>query len=65
MSRDNITHSLAKLKEVNPDLKILGLTATPYRLDSGYLTEWDNPIFEQVVYKIDVKLLIKRGFCVL
>lgn len=56
-------HSLInKLKEVNPDLKILGLTATPYRLDSGYLTEWDKPIFEQVAYKIDVKLLIKRGF---
>ena len=33
---------ISKLKEVNPDLKILGLTATPYRLDSGYLTEWDN-----------------------
>ena len=50
------------LKEVNPDLKILGLTATPYRLDSGYLTQWETPIFERVVYKIDVKLLIKRGY---
>ena len=53
---------ISKLKEVNPDLKILGLTATPYRLDSGYLTEWETPIFERVVYKIDVKLLIKRGY---
>ena len=53
---------ISKLKEVNPELKILGLTATPYRLDSGYLTEWETPIFERVVYKIDVKLLIKRGY---
>ena len=53
---------ISNLKEVNPALKILGLTATPYRLDSGYLTQWDNPIFERVVYKIDVKLLIKRGY---
>jgi len=53
---------ISNLKEVNPELKILGLTATPYRLDSGYLTQWETPIFESVVYKIDVKLLIKRGY---
>lgn len=30
---------IAKLKEVNPYLKVIGLTATPYRLDAGPLTE--------------------------
>jgi DNA repair protein RadD len=36
------------LKEANPDLVVLGLTATPYRLGMGYLTE--GPIFKDIFY---------------
>lgn len=36
------------LKEKNPDLVVIGLTATPYRLGMGYLTE--GPIFNDIYY---------------
>ena len=36
------------LKKKNPNLVVLGLTATPYRLGMGHLTE--GPIFKDVVF---------------
>lgn len=41
---------LSKLKAVNPYLKVIGLTATPYRLGSGMLTE--GGLFTDVCYDI-------------
>lgn len=55
---------LAGLKETNPNLVIIGLTATPYRLRMGYLTE--GPIFDDIYYDIstldDFVKLIDEGF---
>lgn len=51
-----------KLREVNPDLRVLGYTATPYRLGQGYLTEGDDAIFTAVAYSVDVKRLIRDGW---
>lgn len=39
---------------------IVGLTATPYRLGTGYLT--DSHIFDEVVYSVDLKRLINEGY---
>lgn len=50
------------LKEVNPDLKVLGLTATPYRLDSGRIDEGDDRLFDRVVYTYGVGDGIRDGF---
>ncbi len=47
---------------MNPKLKICGLTATPYRLDSGYLHEGEDAIFDGIAYEVKVPELIKRGF---
>lgn len=41
---------IAALKEVNPNLVVIGLTATPYRLGMGYLTY--GPIFDDIYYDI-------------
>lgn len=38
------------LKEVNPKLKVIGLSATPYRLGLGLIT--DGGIFTDIVYNI-------------
>jgi DNA repair protein RadD len=35
------------LREINPDLRVIGLTATPYRTDSGCLT--NSPFFDSIV----------------
>ena len=53
---------LSDLKLANPAVKIVGLTATPYRLDSGYLHEGDNAIFDGVAYDIPVADLMEQGF---
>lgn len=40
--------------------KIIGLTATPFRLGHGYLT--DNHLFDKIVYDIDILQLIKKSY---
>lgn len=53
---------IAALREINPDLKILGLTATPFRLDSGRLDEGEERLFDQVVYTYGVGEGIRDGY---
>ena len=42
--------AIAELTEINPHLKVIGLTATPFRMGQGYLT--DGGIFTDVCYDI-------------
>ncbi len=51
----------SNLKLMNPDTKVLGLTATPYRLDSGPLV---GGLFDAVAYDIPVQRLIDLGHLV-
>lgn len=53
---------LAGLREYNPKLKVIGYTATPYRMDSGLLTQGEHRIFTDIAYEADVGTLIKEGF---
>ncbi len=46
----------------NPDTKLNGLTATPYRLDSGLLHEGDGALFDGISYEANVADLIEQGF---
>lgn len=41
---------IAGLKEINPKLKVIGFTGTPFRLDCGWITE--NGIFDDIVYNM-------------
>ncbi|MBO9484145.1 DEAD/DEAH box helicase [Salinisphaera sp. G21_0] len=50
------------LQEINPALKIVGFTATPYRMKQGLLTEGKNPLFDEIVYETDIQRLIDDGF---
>jgi len=52
---------IAALQDVNPDLKVIGLTATPFRLDSGRLDIGDDAIFDGSAYDIPIPLLVERG----
>jgi len=59
------------LKQQNPKLKLLGLTATPYRLTSGWIyqqhyhgyvrTNQPEP-FKKCIYELPLRYLIKRGY---
>ncbi|GEO98353.1 DEAD/DEAH box helicase [Methylobacterium haplocladii] len=53
---------LAGARARNPELRIVGLTATPYRLDSGRLDEGAGRIFERIVYEANVGDLIHQGW---
>ncbi|AGH16090.1 helicase [Vibrio phage pYD21-A] len=65
---------IAHIKEHNPRLRIGGLTATPYRLGSGYIYEYDvdnnpvgdectkNPFFKRLIYRITAPELIEQGY---
>ena len=62
---------IRKLKERNPSLCILGLTATPYRLGQGWIFEYShlgeikteqNRFFKQCVYELPLSYMIKNKF---
>jgi DNA repair protein RadD len=50
------------LQRINPLLKVIGFTATPYRLDSGLLHEGDGAIFTDIAYEVSVRDLIDHGY---
>jgi DNA repair protein RadD len=55
---------IGRLRQINPNMRVLGLTATEYRMDSGYLTdkhEKGDPLFDAVAYKVEMDLLLARG----
>ncbi len=53
---------IARLKEETPDLRVVGLTATPFRLDSGRLDRGKDRIFDDIVYEANVADLIEQGY---
>nr|WP_232474940.1 DEAD/DEAH box helicase family protein [Roseomonas rubea] len=53
---------LAGLREANPALRVVGMTATPYRLDQGLLTEGKDRLFDRIAHEIEVADLIRQGF---
>ena len=53
---------LADLQEINPAMRVIGLTATPYRLGQGMLTEGKEAIFTALLESVGIEELIKRGY---
>lgn len=54
---------LNHLRQVNGGkLRVVGFTATPYRLDSGYLHEGEGRIFTDIAANIDILPLIEAGY---
>ncbi|UAB76983.1 DEAD/DEAH box helicase [Erythrobacter sp. SCSIO 43205] len=53
---------LADLKTINPYVKIIGLTATPFRLDSGLLHEGQEAMFDGIAHDTNVRELFDEGF---
>lgn len=45
-----------------PELRVVGLTATCYRLDSGRLDEGDGRLFDDVVYTYDIARGVADGY---
>jgi DNA repair protein RadD len=52
---------LADAKAVRPTVRVIGLTATPFRLDSGSICSTDH-FLNAICYEIGVKELIRDGY---
>jgi len=62
---------IRKLRERNPSICILGLTATPYRLGLGWIYEYSQTgelkteqprFFKQCVFELPLSYMIKNGY---
>lgn len=52
---------IGELLEINPALRVIGLTATPFRLGHGYIT--DKPaMFNALLTPVSIEELIYKGF---
>jgi DNA repair protein RadD len=54
-------HFLADARIINPEVRIVGFTATPYRLKSGPICTVDG-ILNHICYEVGVRELIRDGF---
>lgn len=70
-SQNQYQQIIAHLKKINPSLKLLGLTATPYRMGIGWIYQDhyhgfsrgdDNSVFRHCIYEMPLGLMIKQGF---
>lgn len=53
--------AIAALRKINPNLSIIGYTATPHRMDSGPITSRDG-IFSHICYEKKIMEMITEGF---
>lgn len=62
---------LNHLRTKNPQLRLLGLTATPYRLGTGWIYQQhyhgkvgspEHAVFEHCVFELPIRPLIKQGY---
>lgn len=53
---------LSDMHKINPNMIIVGLTATPYRMDSGLLWTGEPRLFNGVAYEYSVKQGIADGY---
>lgn len=53
---------IADLKRINPYLKVVGLSATPWRSKGGSLIKQKNAILTDIIYDISLGFLIKEGY---
>lgn len=69
-----VKNIIDQIRQRNSKLRVLGLTATPYRLGTGYIYAYDqndnpmhesecvDPFYHKLLYRVDAHELIYRGF---
>lgn len=53
---------IADMRKANPSVKVIGFTASPFRLDSGLLTDGDDALFTDIAYSADINQLIDQNY---
>lgn len=74
MTTPTIRMIIAKMRERNPKLRILGMTGTPYTMNGGYIFQYDldgsfvpedqakDPYYNTLLYRIQTQELIDMGY---
>ena len=53
---------IADMNKICGKVPVIGLTATPYRLDSGYLHKGKDALFTDIAVTIDINELLEAGY---
>ena len=53
---------IGDLLKINPQMRVIGLTATPWRLGHGRIDEGEETIFDGLVEPVTIEELIYKGF---
>lgn len=59
-AQGNYRKLIAALTEINPNVRVIGLTATPYRLGQGLLT--DGELFHDIIEPVTIPELVRGGY---
>ena len=52
---------IGELKEINPALRVIGLTATPFRLGHGYIHDGEDTLFSDLIEPVTIEELLHKG----
>ena len=52
---------LSDMKVINPHVRVIGLTATPFRLKGGLICKPEN-ILNEICYEAGLKEMIQQGY---
>lgn len=55
-------HFLAECRKINPNARIIGLTATPFRTGHGSIMHGEDPLFHGVAHQVKMLDLIEQGY---
>lgn len=58
----NYRNLIGELLAINPNMRIIGYTASPYRLGQGMITEGDDAIFTDIIEPVTIEQLIHDGY---
>ena len=53
---------LLELRDMCPQLRVIGMSATPFRLDSGPLHKGADRLFTDIAHQVGIKELIEQGY---
>ena len=50
------------LLEINPDMRVVGLTASPYRLGHGMIHQGDDVLFDAIIEPVSIEELVNQNY---
>ena len=58
----NYRKLLGELLAINPNMRVVGYTASPYRLGQGMITDGDDALFSEIIEPVTIQELVNDGY---